>query len=61
MTITFDHAIDDTVHIIPINAPGRVIALLVASRGPEYKVAYWIAGERKEEWLQSSEMKVQGT
>lgn len=55
--VQFDYGVNDKVHIVPIDTPGYVVAILAASRALEYKVAYWIDGERHEEWLFARELR----
>lgn len=49
-----------TVHIKAINADGFVISRIANCEGQnEYKVKFWIEGERKDDWFYEFELKEQ--
>lgn len=43
--------VEDRIIVREIQRPGVVEALLVDSRGPQYRICYWADRSRKSEWL----------
>lgn len=55
-TVTFAHALDDTVHLKTINQPVRVIGLRLDFTGECYHVLYRLGAQEKKAWVFGCEL-----
>jgi len=51
MRIKFRYSIQEEIHILAIDTPGHIDAVLFDSNGPQYRIIYWNDGERYSKWL----------
>lgn len=56
MEITLQFEIGQKVMIREVQRPGRVDMVQIDSIGVQFRVAYWIDGERKNTWLYFDEL-----
>lgn len=59
MEVRFSASLGDKVRLIDIDAVGRIDAVLYDGK-QQYKIIYWLDGERHAEWVYAWEFKVIG-
>lgn len=56
MQLTSNFSIKDTVKVIGIDTIGKIDAVMFEESGLQYRVIYWLNGERKTGWLYDWEL-----
>jgi hypothetical protein len=59
MNVKFEYSTRERVKVIGIDTVGFIEAMLINhSGGLEYRVVYWLDGERHEEWMYGTEIEL---
>lgn len=57
LVVTFEFYVGQPVEVVELEAPGVVLSQWASDRAHRYQVAWWINGERKEDYLFGHELR----
>ena len=55
-TMTIEYGLGDYVIVVPINVPGRIVAIMIDQHGIQYLTRYWDDGQPNTNWIFQNEL-----